>query len=464
MRAAVYTRISVDRAGESLGVQRQLDDCRALADTLGWTVTETFTDNDRSATSGKPRPGFEALLATMAAGEVDAVLAWHPDRLYRRLSDLSRLLDVAKGVEFRTVTAGEMDLSTPTGRMVASIMGAVATAEVEHAGDRKRRAARQLAESGAPKWKRAFGYLATPTGPVPDPAVAPLVKEAYAAVLAGASLNDVCRLWNDAGALTITGKRWTAPQVSNFLRKPRNAGLRTYQADPHECRRDDVVGRGTWEPLVDEDLFWSVQALIGDRKRRPGPKSVRRHLLTGVLHCGKPGCGGTLSALQQQNRELAYICKKCRGVSIRQSHIEPMVYELIIGTLAAPDAVDLLKAESHDTEEAERLRIEAANLYAQLDQLGIDYAEGLLTARQVKTATDVIEAKLTENTRRQQDSDKLRVFDGVPLGTPEVAAAVEKLSPDRLRAIMDVLMEVTVMPVGKGGKAFKPERVQVSWR
>jgi hypothetical protein len=29
---------------------------------------------------------------------------------------------------------------------------------------------------------------------------------------------------------------------------------------------------------------------------------------------------------------------------------------------------------------------------------------------------------------------------------------------------MDVLMTVTVMPVGKGGKEFKPERVKVKWR
>lgn len=464
MKAAVYTRISLDRTGESLGVQRQDQDCRELADRLGWDIAATFTDNDISATTGKRRPGFEALLTAMEAGEVDALLCWHPDRLYRKLRDLTRLLDVAGGIEIRSVTAGELDLSTPTGRMVASILGSVATAEVEHAGERKRRAARQKAERGEPKWKRAFGYLETPTGPIPDPKVAPLVKQAYAAVLSGASLNDVCRLWNDADALTIKGNRWTAPQVSNYLRKPRNAGLRTYQADPHEATHDDVVGVGTWAPLVDPDLFWSVQALMGDRSRRPGPKSVRRHLLTGMLQCGKPGCDGHLSALQQRNRDLAYICKRCRGVSIRAGHIEPMVYRLIVGTLEAPDALDLLKAEAHDTAEAERLRVEAGTLHAQLTRLGVDYGEGLLNARQVKAATDVIEAKLSENMRQQQDSERLRVFDGIPLGTPEVVAAVEALSPDRLRAIMDVLMVVTVAPVGKSGKTFNAERVRVVWR
>ena len=56
------------------------------------------------------------------------------------------------------------------------------------------------------------------------------------------------------------------------------------------------------------------------------------------------------------------------------------------------------------------------------------------------------------------------MFDGLPLGTPEVADAVSRLSPDRLRAVLDVLMTVTVAPVGKGGHVFNPERVQVNWR
>ena len=56
------------------------------------------------------------------------------------------------------------------------------------------------------------------------------------------------------------------------------------------------------------------------------------------------------------------------------------------------------------------------------------------------------------------------MFDGLPLGEPEVAKAVSRLTPDRLRAVLDVLMTVTVAPVGKGGHVFNPQRVQVNWR
>ncbi|MGV0732040.1 recombinase family protein [Mycolicibacter sinensis] len=462
-RAAIYTRISLDRAGQQLGVQRQADDCRTLADTLGWEVVAEFTDNDRSATSGKPRPGFEALLAAMDRGEVTAVLAWHPDRIYRRLSDLTRLLDVAKGVEFRTVTAGELDLSTPTGRMVASILGSVATAEVEHAGERKRRAAQQKAQRGEPKWRQAFGYIDMGgTRRDLDPKTAPLIAEAYAAILAGASLKDVATLWNNAEAFTINGKRWTPPQVSTFLRKPRNAGLRTYQADRGPADRDSVIGPGTWPAIIDPDTFWAVQAVMDAPGRRPGPKTVRRYLLTRVLGCGN--CGHYLSGMWGTGGDdIAYACKVCRGCSVRAHHIEPLILDLVAGRLAMPDAGDLLKAEEHDTAEAESLRVQANTLHAELDAIAVERADGLLTGRQAKIASDRVQAKLDAILARQHDAARVRVFDGIPLGTPAVADAVADLSPDRLRAIIETLMEVTVQPIGKGGNTFDPARVKVVW-
>ena len=101
---------------------------------------------------------------------------------------------------------------------------------------------------------------------------------------------------------------------------------------------------------------------------------------------------------------------------------------------------------------------------AELDEIAVERADGLLTGAQAKIATDRITEKLAAIERRQQDQERLRVFDGLPLGRPEVADAVERLSPDRLRAVLAVLMTVTVAPVGKGGHVFDPERVQVNWR
>ncbi|MGH3635437.1 MAG: recombinase family protein, partial [Mycobacterium sp.] len=144
-------------------------------------------------------------------------------------------------------------------------------------------------------------------------------------------------------------------------------------------------------------------------------------------------------------------------------HIEPRVYDLVAGRLAMPDAVDLLKAEQHDTAEAESLRAQANMLLAELDAIGVERADGLLTGRQAKVATDRINEKLAAIERRQQDTERLRVFADLPLGTPQVADAIERLSADRFRAVLGVLATVTVDPVGKSGRVFNPERVRIGW-
>src|SRR5690348_3663265 len=88
VRAAIYCRISQDREGAGLGVDRQRSDCEALARKLGWDVVVAYTDNDLSAYGGKRRPGYRQLLDDLDAGRVNAVLVWHTDRLHRSPREL----------------------------------------------------------------------------------------------------------------------------------------------------------------------------------------------------------------------------------------------------------------------------------------------------------------------------------------------------------------------------------------
>jgi hypothetical protein len=388
---------------------------------------------------------------------------WDLDRLHRRPIELESFMALAdeKHLALATVS-GDVDLSTAQGRLVARLKGSVAAHEGEHRKARQLRATRQLAERGVPNWTRAFGYLGDTRQP--DPVTAPLVKRAYAAVLAGASLGDVCRLFNEAGAMTVNGKPWTPTVVSKFIRKPRNAGLRTYGVRYGRVTRDDVVGKGNWPELVDEQTFWAAQSVLDAPGRAPGRKSVRKHLLTGVLGCGK--CGGHLSGayVGKTTKQLTYICKSCHGINVRAEYVEPLLLDIVGGRLAMADAVDLLKAEEHDTEQAESLRAQANSLLIRLDEIADERADGLLTGKQAQRATERINAKLVVIEHQQQDAERVRVFRDLPLGTPEAVDAVRALSPDRFRAVVDVLLTATVAPVGKSGRMFNPERLQVNWR
>ncbi len=238
IRAGCYCRISSDPNDKREGTQRQREDTAILCETKEWQVADFYVDDDRSASNGKPRPQWERLLADIEAGKIDAVAAWDQDRVNRMMDDFQRYkkLFVQRGILLATSNNGDIDLSTPSGVLTATIKTAVSEHEVAMMKIRMRRAARQKAEQGIPKWTRAFGYLGDTRQP--DPHIAPLVEQAYAAILAGSSFSDICRLWNDAGAFTqrwrnrtdpetgevtveVERRPWTQPQVSNFLRKPR---------------------------------------------------------------------------------------------------------------------------------------------------------------------------------------------------------------------------------------------------
>jgi DNA invertase Pin-like site-specific DNA recombinase len=81
-RIGIYTRVSHDATGEQTATARQEKACRAFAEVRGWDVVEVFEDVDLSAYQrGVMRPGYEALLRAIQAGDVDGALVWKLDPL-----------------------------------------------------------------------------------------------------------------------------------------------------------------------------------------------------------------------------------------------------------------------------------------------------------------------------------------------------------------------------------------------
>lgn len=212
----IYARISMDRTGAGLGVLRQREDCERLIEDRGWALVETLADNDVSAYSGKPRPGYRALLALMQSRAVDVVVAWHTDRLHRNPSELEEYIRVSEASHTATVTvrAGDLDLSTAAGRMVARMLGAAARHESEQKSERVRRRRRQDAEAGRAHGPLGYGY---DEHQHVVPAEASVIREVTTRLLGGHSLYSIASDLNVRNIPTPGAGHWSHNQITRML-------------------------------------------------------------------------------------------------------------------------------------------------------------------------------------------------------------------------------------------------------
>jgi site-specific DNA recombinase len=461
-RVAIYTRISQDREGAGLGVERQEADCRALAEQLGWTIVAVHADNDLSAYSGKPRPGYEQLLADLRAGTADAVICWHTDRLHRRPVELEDYIAVCepRSVPTQTVKAGPIDLATPAGRMVARQLGAVGRYEVEHMVERQQRARLQAATSG--KWgggRRPYGYA--PDGVTVVDAEAETLQWAAGQVLAGRALNAIVADLNARGTTTSTGRTWRPTELQRVLVRPRNAGLMVH--------RGQIVGPAGWPPILDEATWRGVRAVLQDPGRRTNTTVARRWLLSGLAVCGV--CGDPVRSFsasgQRRKAKPVYTCRTGKHVVRDAAACDQLVEAVILERLSRPDARELLTGDQRADTAALHLRDSA--LAERLVELGRLYGDGTIDAPQLQAATASIRAQRERITAELAASSRGSVLAGVA-DAPDPARVWAGLDLSRRRAIIDTLATVTILPARRGRRPgwqpgqsyFDPTTVKVT--
>lgn len=468
--AAIYVRISQDRGGEALGVARQEDDCRQLADSLGWTVAEVFSDNNVSAYSGKKRPAYERLLSAIQAGAVTGVLAWHPDRLHRSPLELERYIELieTRKVITQTVQSGSWDLSTPSGRAVARTLGAWARYESEHKGQRIARASHQRALAGKTHGgNRPYGYKKG--GLEVDAAESAVVREAFEKTVAGVSLRQIVTDLNRRGIGTATGKRWTSQTLRDILVNPRYAGLRPHKGEP--------VAPAIWDGVVSEDVWRAARSIVSDPSRRTSPVGAQiRWLGSGLYYCGV--CGGReLRCSATGSHQPAYRCKNRDYVGggkhvVRvASKLDRYVEEVLVARLSAPDSLEAILGDPAKMQvDTSAVHIEQAAVRERLDELTQLFADGSISSRQLATGTEKLRARLDD-----LDAQIVTATTADPLAAlhnaPDVAIrwfgtdTTPPLDLGSRRAILDSLLKVTVLPTSmRGGGAFDYDAIQLEWK
>jgi DNA invertase Pin-like site-specific DNA recombinase len=454
--AALYCRISrvrrdADGQLETFGVDRQEPPCRQLADRLGWQVAEVFIDNDVSAYNGRHRPGYEAMIEAARTGQVRGIIAWDADRLTRRPVENEALIELADryGVKLATVT-GEYDLATPSGRLNFRLKGSIARYESEHRAERLLAMHEDKAGRGEPNGgPRPFGFERDRVTVRGDEAA--LIAEAARRVLDGESCWGICKDWTAGGITTTTGGVWKPRTLKRVLAGARLAGLREH--------RGVVVADATWDPILDEETWRRVKAVLAGQK---GVTAPRKYLLTGLVVCGR--CGDAKLKAQPVVRKggsrRSYLCVACFGLSRLAEPLEAHVRDRVA---AALDEARLRQAVDDDPEPARILALLQAEDRKLAEAEHGRFVTGELRPERFTEIANELKARMADLERQLA---RVRRTD-LPSGSALLAAWDRMTLDERRAAVVQVVERVIVKPCGRGlrgARAVNKATVEIVWR
>lgn len=325
----LYLRISADKEGLSLGVDRQEADCRALADKLGLIVVRVFSDNDRTASTNHDvyRADYEEMMNLLESGPVRIVLTYTRKRLTRRPEENERQLRLARfnSVRYMYVRGDELDLTVSANRKLDRIQAALDAGEPEDLQELMLR--KKLEDAHEGKWPggpRTYGYgLEIGTNPVNSkpildpyqqrPDEVAVLRDGRDRIMSGDSQQLIITEWNRQGLRTARDgevvklkddtKRvikgyWTVgklkrtllnesyvrfdpaghPSSCKCLLNPDTGGTRIHLKERH---------RAKWPYVFTAAEHQAMDTMFGRTVEQwaHGSMRGRRYLLTGIVHC-----------------------------------------------------------------------------------------------------------------------------------------------------------------------------------
>jgi DNA invertase Pin-like site-specific DNA recombinase len=458
MRLIGYIRVSrvAGREGESfISPDVQRERVSAMAAAKGHTIVDWEQDFDQSG--GKyARPGLQAALEAVEAGAADGIAVARLNRFARSVADAARALERLERTSGALVAVDlDLDTTTSSGRLMRTVLMALAEFELEQAQENWAIAGSHAAARGIHVCNVApAGYRKTADKRLePDPVAARIVREVFRRRGAGESWVSLCRLL-DENLPRANGKHWVKSTVADMIKR------RTYLG---EARGGGTVNPDAHPPIVTRAEFEAAQASDADGRRERG--SDGGALLAGIIRCAT--CGNTLTRVSDGRRGYTnYKCRKRNGNGVCKA-----------GTGISTKRADAF-VESEFLAAIEREPVAARGKPADgsLEQAtaALEAAERELSEFQSANLISVMgrEAFVEGVTVRQAAVDEARRRLGeVSAGSPlEGIRDLRKVWPtlegrERRQLLASVLERVDVSPApGAGRGAAVEDRLELVWR
>ena len=325
-RAVSYIRVSTreqaqrggSEEGFSLPAQREAN--KRKAQSMGALVVKEFADRGESARSAN-RPELQKMLAYLKEdGGIDYVIVHKLDRLARNRADDVEINRAFEEAGVRLVSTSENIDQTPGGMLLHGIMSSIAEFYSRNLANEVIKGMGEKARNGGTLGKAPLGYVnvrgrdehgrEVRTVEL-DEERAPLLRLAFTEYATGNwTVRQLADHLNTLGlSIPPTPRRCAKPitttRLHKILRHPYYKGTISFQG---------VEYVGTHEPLVDEETWSQVQAML-DSHRYGERQRIHNHFLKSTVVCGQ--CGARLSVQNAKNSKGTiypyFVCaRRCR--------------------------------------------------------------------------------------------------------------------------------------------------------
>lgn len=494
-RAVIYTRISSDDEGRGEGVERQEEDCRALAAQRGYEVAEIFTENDISASarSRKPRPLYEEMIRRAREGEWDALIALSSSRFTRKTAEAAELSELrherkraGRPLRLLTVKTGEAE-DGAFGKFTTGFRALLDEFEADNIAERVEDAARQRAQKGRPNGRVAYGWDRVHGADVPNVEEAATLREIAERVLDGEKLLPIARDLNSRGVESpsqagrrraeeraraagrdlaevklSTPKPWDGSTIRKLLLREANCGRRVFNGAILAVNEDVAL----WPEGQQEQL----RALLTDPSRTTTRGVGPKRLMTGILVCGR--CGGRCRArlglpLSRDEDGAAldrapeyYECEKCFGVRSTVADVDGLAETLVLARLTGADGPTLL---ADDPAAARAARDELATLRARLDNAADDYADGAIDRDQLRRITERLRGRIAEEERKAAAAMPSPAVAKLAARAEGIEVAWSEVDLGTRRDVARALATFILRPARAKGVRWTRDRLGVEW-
>ncbi|MCZ7522781.1 recombinase family protein [Bacillus pacificus] len=458
-KVAIYIRVSTEeQANEGFSLGAQEDCLKQYANAKGYEVYDIYVDEGYSGKDYN-RPEIQRLFKDLYQEKFTGILVKSVDRISRRVSDVTKLIDdvLAPRKCCVLVSDNNLDSSTTGGTAFIQLLATFAEYERSMIVQRVKSGMSKRAELGYWNGGRVLGYDVKNKELKINKEEAEIVRKVFDLRVEGKGYKSIAVILNQQGFKTKRGRLFSIGTIKTILENPLYIGYcrwgrhKNWNVERRKGKTDEYkFVKGKHEPIVSEDLWKRVQSVNYAHK-----KSISKNrnfngefVLSGILRC--PSCGAGMVMCKTKKRDksgyhLYYMCQAfhskgklaCKSNLIRKEDIEEKVLQCINKIILIPSIVDKTFERIQEKKEngIKRIKNDLSYINEELKRkkqfikkLNKDYFDEKIRVETYTELSEPLREEMVELEREKSKLDRKIESSEIPITKEMVIKALENFT------------------------------------